>query len=553
MRSVRLSWPATWLWTPGLVVLAAVVALAQTATSPGFDPTGMIYVDMARHIAAGDGVAASIFFPSHVPKHPSPIALWPPMYPAAIASLSLVGIDPAVAARAISIIAFAVSVALVSRLGAALFGDAAGMSAAMLMLAWPSVTGIAAMALSENLFVVFVLLSVLLTVRLIAATPERPYRLAGAAGLAMACASLTRYPGLALAAIGAAALVVGLRDRAWRDRLALTSVWVTATILPPAFLLVRNRLVTGAFMGAGRPPDDSGLVYHTLYAIKAVSTDGLRLLWRLAVLPEALGLDSRMMAVVVLVALGVMLFGVVRSARVRGALGSAAVAAVATPQARFAAIIGLGYWVAMAVARSVTSFEPLNTRMLMPAYPLVLIGVVAMVMTFAERIGIARRAFTTAVTALVAASITLVMVPHSIAAGGPKVAPDPPPAWVAWAAANTPPGAPILGNRSAEFNFYLGRPAYSFQAYAVYKSGNRFDRDCRLIAGHLAQLGWSRAYLVLHAEDETFDVEVMGRRYGPTIERLLRGEPALPVRAVARGTDFAAFEITSLDWTCAHD
>ncbi|HET8679348.1 MAG TPA: glycosyltransferase family 39 protein, partial [bacterium] len=266
MRSARLSWRAAWLWAPGLAAFAAVVALAQTATSAGFDPTGMIYVDMARHLAAGDGVAASIYFPSHVPKYPSPIALWPPMYPAAIASLSLLGIDPAVAARAISIIGFAVSVALVWRLGTVLFGDAAGISAAMLMLAWPSVTGVAAMALSENLFVMFVLLSVLLTVRVIAAAPERTYRLAAGAGLAMACASLTRYPGLALAAIGAAALFVSLHGRAWRDRVALTSLWATAALLPPAILLVRNRLVTGAFMGAGRPPDDSGLVYHTLYA-----------------------------------------------------------------------------------------------------------------------------------------------------------------------------------------------------------------------------------------------------------------------------------------------
>jgi hypothetical protein len=536
----------------GLAALAAAVALTQTATSPGFDPTGMIYVDMARHLAAGDGVAGSIFFPSHVPKHPTPIALWPPMYPAAIAFLSLLGIDAAVAARVVSIVAFGASTVLVWRLGTVLFGDGVGISAAMLMLVWPSVTGIAAMALSENLFVMFVLLSLLLSVRLITATQGRLYRLAAAAGLAMAGVSLTCYPGLALAAIGAAALLLSLRG-AWRDRVALTAVWATAAVLPPGLLLVRNRLVTGAFMGAGRPPDDSGLIYHTLYAVKAVSADGLRLLWRLTILPEALGSDSLLMVLVVLGAVAALLFGIVRSVRVRGSLVTAATAAVATPQARFAAVIGLGYWAAMAAARSVTSFEPLNTRMLMPAYPLVLLGVVAMIMTFAERIGLSRRAFATAVAALVVASITLVMVPRSVAAGGPRVTPDPPPAWVTWAATNTPPGVPIIGNRSAEFNFYLGRPTYSFQAYAVYKSGNRFDRDCRLIAGHLAQLGWTRAYLILHAEEDTFDIAVMGRRYGPTIERVLRGEPALPVRQVGRGDDFAAFEITSLDWTCAHD
>ena len=77
-------------WGPGLVVfvlLGIAVALMDTATTPGFDPTGMIYIDIARHIANGDGIAASILFPSHVPKMPSPISL-PPVTEIAATALS---------------------------------------------------------------------------------------------------------------------------------------------------------------------------------------------------------------------------------------------------------------------------------------------------------------------------------------------------------------------------------------------------------------------------------------------------------------------------------
>ena len=534
-----------------LAAAGAVVALLHTATLPGFDPTGMIYVDMARHIAAGDGIAGSIYFPSHVPKSPSPIALWPPLYPAAIAGVSLLGIDPGIAARLISVVAFGMSVGLVGVLGSVLFGEAVGLIGAFLLMSWPPVVGIAAMAVSENLFVLFVLVAVLAGVRLIA-VPEavRPYRLAATGGLAMAAATLTRYPGLTLTAVAGAALLLNLRGRAWVDRLTLTAVWSSAALGPPVLLLARNRFVTGTFMGTGRPADDSGLAYHVVYAVKTIGTDALSLIGRLAVMPEVLGFGTGVMALVVLAVGALVLFGLIRSAGVRDALLAALAVPVATPAARFTMVIGFGYWAAMAAVRSVTAFEPLNTRMMMPTYPLVLLGAVAIIASCLERIGMSRRVLAWTLGGLAAAAVAVIVLPQSLAAGGPRLRPDPAPAWVVRIAAHTPPGAPIVGNRSAEVNFYLGRPTYSFQARAVFRAGNRFDRDCPVIARHLAALGWKPAYLVLHAEEGGFDAELMGRRYGPTIERLLKGDLALPVRPVARQPEFAAFEILDLAWKC---
>ncbi len=548
----RLAWGSRLV---AFVLLGVAVALMQTATTPGFDPTGMIYVDIARHIAKGDGIASSILFPSHVPKVPSPISLWPPLYPAAIAGLSKLGADAAIASRMLSIGTFGVSVGFVWLLGSLVFGEGVGTMAALLLMAWPPVTGIAARALSENLFVMLVLLSVLLGVQLIRSdrSPSRLYAKAAVGGLAMAGAALTRYPGLPLIVIGSAALLLNLRGRSWKERLAMTLVWLSAALVPPLAWLVRNRFVTGSFMGAGRPPDDSGFAFHVIYAAKAVAADGLQLLWQITILPEALGVDSRVMAFAVLGVAGVLLFGVIRSSRVRRALGGALGAPVASREGRFVVAVGLGYWAAMAAVRSVTAFELLNTRMMMPAYPLVLVGIVAVLATLAERMGLPRRALVWTVAILFVGSVAVVGLPRSVSAGGPRLRPDPAPAWVSWIAVNTPPDAPIVGNRSYDVPFYLERPAYSFQVFAVYRTGNRFDRDCRLIASQLAALGWTRAYLVLHTEDGEFDAEVMGRRYGPTIARVLRGEPALPVRLVARDPQFVVYEMLGLQWNCNHD
>jgi hypothetical protein len=226
---------------------------------------------------------------------------------------------------------------------------------------------------------------------------------------------------------------------------------------------------------------------------------------------------------------------------------------VASSESRFVVGIGIGYWAAMLLIRSVTAFELLNTRMMMPAYPLVLMSVIAILLTLAEHLGLSRRLLMNLVAVLFVGSLAVVGAPRSAAAGGPRLHPGPPPVWVEWAAAHTPAGAPIVGNRTAEFNFYLQRPTYSFQVFAVYRTGNRFDRDCQLISKHLSMLDWNHVYFILHAEDGEFDPSDMGRRYGPTIEKLLKGDTPLPLRLITRQAEFAAYEINGLQWNCDRD
>jgi hypothetical protein len=317
--------------------------------------------------------------------------------------------------------------------------------------------------------------------------------------------------------------------------------------------LIRNVLVTGSLIGAGRPPEERGLIYHAIYSVKAVGADGLKLLWRVTIVPEALGLNSRVMALVVLGMIGLLVVGLVRNNRLRDGMFAALAAPVASPEGRFIVSLAGGYWAAMLAAHGFMGFMALSTRMMMPAYPLLLVIIVAVFVALMEMIGpSARRGLAAAVILLCVGAVVGVIVPRSMAAGGPRLGPNPPPPWVAWVAVNTPPNTPIVGNRGSDYNFYLERPVLSFAGYLDYRAGDRFDRDCRKLTSYLTTLGWNHAYLVLRAEegDPGLDADLMGRRYGRTIARLLKGELTLPVRPITHQPGFIAYEISDLSWTC---
>ncbi len=537
------------------LILPMLVVLLETAYVPPFaDPMEMGYVDMARHLAKGEGLATSMLAPYYMPRIPSPISLWPPLYPATVAAVSKLGIDVVVAARIVSIAAFGLSVTLVWLLGTMLFSRSVGTISAALLSVWPPVTRIAGMALSENLFVLCVLLSLLISLRLIRTegAPTRwYYATAAGGGLAMGAAALTRYVGLALISVGAFALLLNLRNRSVGQRVRTTAVWSISAAIPAGLFLVRNILVTGSLIGAGRPPDQRGLVYHAVYAVKAVVVDASRLVSRITILPEVLGVESRVIAMGALGVIGLVLLAAARSRQIRRGLIDALGIPIASPESRFVTLIAVGYWGAMLGAHTVMGFMALSTRMMLPVYPLMLLATVAVLVALVGTLSSATpRVATRAAVFLCVAAIVSVIIPRSFAAGGPRLRPDPPPSWVTWVAGHTAPTAPIVGNSGFDYNFYLERPVLSFASFLEYRTGDRFDRDCRRIARNLTILGWNRAYLILHAEDGRLDADLLGRRYGRTIGRLVEGDLALPVRPIARTPEFVAYEILNVAWSC---
>jgi hypothetical protein len=540
-----------------LALLAMVVALLETAHTPPFrDPMEMGYVDFTRRIAAGEGMSTRLLAPYYPAKMPSPISFWPPLYPGAAAAVTKLGVPAPEATKLVSIAAFGLTVALVWVLGSAVFDRSVGTITALLLAVWPPVARTAGMALSENLFVLFVVLCAVITVRLLRPQPTtaRVLLIAALGGLAMGAASLTRYAALALIPIGAVGLIVNLQGRALRERLAVTAVWSVCAAIPPVAFLIRNVVVTGSLIGAGRPPDERGLVYHAAYAVKTIAADALELLSRVLVLPEMANVDRRAVILLVLAGGGVLLYGLLRSDRVRAGVRAALASSIGTAERRFLIMLWAGFWAGMLVAHLVMGFMSLSTRMLMPGYPLALVSVSGAVAVFVSIVAApARRALPWVVAVLCVAVVAGVVLPRAMAAGGPRLHPDDPPVWVKWVAANTPPGAPIVGNGGFDYTFYLDRPVVSFASFLEYRGGDRFDRDCRRIASTLTTLGWEHPYLILRAEDGGLDPQAMGRRYGRTIEKLLRGEPSLPVRELARFPEFIAYEVLSVSWSCGQE
>ena len=487
---------------------------------------------------------------------PSPISFWPPLYPGAAAVVTKFGVAAPEATKLVSIGAFGLTVALVWVLGSAVFDRGVGTVTALLLAVWPPVARTAGMALSESLFIFWVVLCAVITIRLLRPQPTttRVLLIAALGGLAMGAASLTRYAALALVPIGAAGLLVNLQGRAIKDRVTITAIWSVCATVPPGLFLIRNIVLTGALIGAGRPPDERGVVYHLAYAAKTIAADSLALLSRVLVLPELVGVDRRVVILVALAGVAALLYGVIRSERVRAGARAAFVGAVGTAESRFVLMLWAGFWAGMLVAHLAMGFMSLSTRMMMPGYPLALLSVTGAAALFVGTVAApARRALPWVIAGLCVAVVAGVVLPRAIAAGGPRLHPDDPPIWVKWVAANTPPGAPIVGNGGFDYTFYLDRPVVSFASFLEYRGGDRFDRDCRRIASTLTALGWEHPYLILRAEEGGLDPQAMGRRYGRTIERLLRGEPSLPVRELARFPEFIAYEVLSVSWSCGQE
>lgn len=528
-------------------VLALVVAWFETASAEGFNPTAMVYVDVARHLARGEGISSSILFTSSVPRVPSPMSVWAPAYPVTITLLAIPGLDVAVAARLIPLAAFGLSAALVWWLASALYGARVAMVSTTLLAVWPAMTRVATNPWSESLFVLCLLGSVALTFQAI--QPRRlPGELAAAlGGLAMGTAALTRYAALPLIPWGAVLVFVLTRDAQWRTRVGRAAVWGITAGLPVALWLARNMVATGGLIGAGRQRDDLGPLYHVVFASRTVVSDLLGLVARVLVVPEWVGLEAEQMMVLILLVVAGAIVVLVRRREWRGRLVAGLTAAVAPPEARFALLMALGYWGAMIVARSTIGFYPLDSRLMMPVYPLALLVLVAAGQAVLDAASSARASRIGGAAVLAGLlAVVLLVIPRSIAAGGPRLRPDPAPAWVQWAATQTPPDTIIVGNLSFDYNFYLERPVIQFSSnrYGI----SRFD--CVAVSTLLERLKVGRAVFILRADRGRFDPESIGQLYDPLLGRVLKGEAVLPLRLVTRAPEFAAYEVLSSRWPC---
>lgn len=235
-----------------------------------FTADSMNYVDVARRIAAGDGLVQSTggfnqpVYLSGDLDLPSAFTAQPPGYPLAIAFVSRFGIAAPDAALVVSALSYAAVLFLVYLLGRRIGGSVAGAIAVGAALLFVPLTHLGRAALSECLAVAVVLMFFLLLDPYLKGTPDRGERAASRGlltllglGLLAGAAFGVRYSLWPLPLIGVAALGLsgggpqaGL-SRQGKTRLAL--VFVVGAFLPIAWLLGRNLYVEGRLLPEAMP------------------------------------------------------------------------------------------------------------------------------------------------------------------------------------------------------------------------------------------------------------------------------------------------------------
>src|SRR5437773_2180848 len=220
-----------------LALLGSCVLLVSTRWGIGGYPDSLVYVGVARSILDGSGVR---FFNDM--GQFAPVTQYPPLYPSMMAAFGIMGLDPLLGSRWISVFLFAGNAILVAYIlyrttlspGASLIGSFFALSS------FPMVY-IHSMALSEPMFIFLVFLGFsFLGLYLQGLSPSMIYLSALTIGLSC----LTRYVGIAFLLTGTVAIFC-LSGREWKKRLADASNFFILASLPLVIWVCRNLWLAG--------------------------------------------------------------------------------------------------------------------------------------------------------------------------------------------------------------------------------------------------------------------------------------------------------------------
>ncbi len=333
-----------------------------------FTADSMNYVDVARRVAAGDGLVQSTggfnqpFYLSGDLDLPSAFTVQPPGYPLAITFVSRFGIGAPDAALVVSALSYAAVLFVVYLLGRRIGGSLAGASAVGAALLFVPLTHLGRAALSECLAVAVVLVFFLLLDRYLGERPDRGDRAAWRGllpplglGLLAGAAFCVRYSLWPLPLIGVLALgLSGSGSQAGRSRQG-KGWWVlacgTGAFLPMAWMLGRNLYVEGHLL----PPAMASVT--TLPESLSHATTAVLGGWR------STSLGNWPDAAVLVVVLGLLGALAVRRARDPGRPQPPAV-----PPLPLLICLWAVLYVAAVVWRSTqANFDPIGVRLALPA------------------------------------------------------------------------------------------------------------------------------------------------------------------------------------------
>ncbi len=402
-----------------------------------FTPDSMLYVDAARNVAAGRGLAISALGLNEpgVPiaaRLPLPLTTYGPLYPLAIAALSHAGIEAADAALLVAALSWLAILLLAWALARRAWGDAAGLLAPALLLMYAPLRDAASTAWSEPLAVSLLLASLLALP--LAGRGALPRVLVS--GLCAGLAFATRYAFLPALALGPVALLVAARPS--RRSAGAPAAWLAAAFAVVVPVLLRNHAIDGEWF----PPAGPSTV-----PFGANLAAALRVLLGAIVTLEATTVTVLVGAALFAAALALTLW---RGRPARAPAGGGAFALVGWTA------LYLGYLV---VARTLRDFDAIDTRLVLPAGVtalIVLAGWLARGLALRPRVAAALLAVAMAWTA--ARDVrALATQPPRTAAGDLAASPR-----LTWLAAHTGERDLVFADAASDVVFYARRRAVAF-------------------------------------------------------------------------------------------
>ncbi len=222
-----------------LGVLAAIgVALVLRATPEGMglSDDSIAYIAGARSMLAGNGYREAWLATDQ------PVTHFPPAFPAALASIGWLGLDPLRGARFLNALLFGLNIALAGVLGWRMTRWLpAGIALGALVLLNDSLLRVHAVTMSEPLFI-FLSLLAFWSFDLYMERDEHWLWLFGC-GVFSGLAYLTRYAGLALVATFLVALMI--IHHTWRRRASGSGIFLVGFLPWAIGWAIRNELIAG--------------------------------------------------------------------------------------------------------------------------------------------------------------------------------------------------------------------------------------------------------------------------------------------------------------------
>jgi hypothetical protein len=498
----------------------------------------MNFVDIAAHVARGDGIAQSTvgFNEPHLRwdgAFPVPVTAQAPLYPILAAGLIALGLSASHAALAVSALAYALVLWLGFVLARTLFGERAGLCATALLLLYLPLNDLAKTTYSDVSGLAFCMASLCLVARGLA-TGRSATGVVAAAGALAGLAFATRYGLLPLTAVGLFAIWQSTRST------RQCAVFLVAASLPIGLILARNQSLIGAVLPSASP-STHGIGLNTLHVLHALSARYLANRFR--------AVQVALLLTAIVVALWV------RRAR----LGELTRAVLHPRGGAFVALWTVAYLLFLIVDRSVSHFDTLDRRLVLPAsVPLLILLAGALELEAKPRRMTAWWGIVLLLSFRTVKEVRTALSEPRFAAQ--TVVDDS--ERLRWLQQHTPPETLVIGDDVVDIPFYLHRPrAFSFspRPYTDWVSYRDVLALCSRSQGQPVYLSLSeRVKDPLQRRDDygslDSDVDTTREAFGPFIaalnEQRLAAYPR--IRAAARVRDGDLFAVNCVDLWSPH-